>query len=170
VHAPFSRGGVGGGEGGGLFGFVRQCGVWRTGSPRGRAGVRDAAPYLHGFIDAELVWAGLSGGSYASWGSAKVAMRRGPYYGLTVAPQLFDPWRFQGSRTLRLLAEELANRAPVLIVHGDADEALSVPLSHDAGRTDRCGVRWRRIISPDSARDLLSGDLAGGVGVQRGFA
>ena len=88
------------------------------------AGVRAAAPQLDAFIDAELARAGLDEARLALIGFSQgtimalhVALRRTApcagvigYSGALVGPEL--------------LAEEIASRPPVLLVHGDADEVM----------------------------------------------
>jgi phospholipase/carboxylesterase len=123
VHAPFLHD----------SGFGRQ---WWSVADRTlavmEAGARAAATYLHGFIDAELMRLDLPGEAYAMMGFSQGAMislftgLRRPaaprailaFSGALIAPERLPP--------------ELANHAPVLIVHGEADETVPVSRSHDA--------------------------------------
>jgi phospholipase/carboxylesterase len=96
------------------------------------AGVRRAAGFLDAFIDAELARLGLPAEAYALMGFSQGAMTvlftglRRPaaprailaFCGALVAPES--------------LTAELANRAPVLLVHGEADDVVPVHRSRDA--------------------------------------
>jgi phospholipase/carboxylesterase len=123
VHAPFQHD----------SGFGRQ---WWSVADRTpavmEAGGRVAAEYLHGFIDAELARLALPAEAYAIMGFSQGAMIS-LFTGLrrTTAPR--GILAFSGALIApETLAEELANRAPVLLVHGEADEAVPVSRSHDA--------------------------------------
>jgi phospholipase/carboxylesterase len=123
VHAPFQHD----------SGFGRQ---WWSVADRSplvtAAGVRTAAPYLHGFIDAELHRLELPGEAYAIMGFSQGAMMS-LFTGLrcAVAPRAI--LAFSGALIAsETLGTELANRSPVLLVHGEADEAVPVSRSHDA--------------------------------------
>jgi phospholipase/carboxylesterase len=123
VHAPFSHD----------SGFGRQWwSVADRSAPVVEAGVRTAAPYLHGFIDAELARLGLPPEAYAIMGFSQGAMMA-LFTGLRrkLAPRAV--LAFSGALVAPdALAGELANHAPVLIIHGEADEAVPVSRSHDA--------------------------------------
>jgi phospholipase/carboxylesterase len=123
VHAPFQHD----------SGFGRQ---WWSVADRSpdvmEAGARTAAAYLHGFIDAELTRLGLSREAYAMMGFSQGAMislftgLRRPF-----APRAI--LAFSGALIApKKLAAELANHAPVLIVHGEADETVPASRSHEA--------------------------------------
>jgi len=123
VHAPFRHD----------SGFGRQWWSVADRSPAVmEAGVGAAAAYLQGFIDAELARLGLPAEAYAIMGFSQGAMislfcglRRpaAPRAILAFSGALIAPDR---------LAGELANRAPVLLVHGEADEVVPVVRSHEA--------------------------------------
>jgi phospholipase/carboxylesterase len=123
VHAPFSHD----------SGFGRQWwSVADRSPPVVEAGVRTAAPYLHGFLDAELNRLGLPGDAYAIMGFSQGAMMA-LFAGLRrpVAPRAI--LAFSGALIApESLATELSGRPPVLLVHGDADEVVPVSRSHDA--------------------------------------
>jgi phospholipase/carboxylesterase len=96
------------------------------------AGVRTAATYLHGFIDAELARLELPADGYAIMGFSQGAMislftglrhATGPRAILAFSGALIAPETLQA---------ELVSRPPVLLVHGEADEAVPVSRSHDA--------------------------------------
>jgi phospholipase/carboxylesterase len=163
VHAPFSHD----------SGFGRQW--WSVGdrSPLvAETGVRTAAPYLHGFIDAELARLELPVSAYAIMGFSQGAMMslftglRHPtapgailaYSGALIAP---------GS-----LAAELTNRAPVLLVHGESDEAVPVSRSHDAeAALKAAGVPVDAHYIPRLGHGLDDIGIAlGALALQRGFS
>lgn len=123
VHAPFPHD----------SGFGRQWwSVADRSPPKIEAGARAAATYLHGFIDAELSRLELPGDAYAIMGFSQGAMIS-LFTGLrrAVAPRAI--LAFSGALVApQSLAADLANRAPVLLVHGEADEAVPVARSHEA--------------------------------------
>jgi phospholipase/carboxylesterase len=123
VHAPFHHD----------SGFGRQWWSVADRSPAViEAGVRTASTYLHGFIDTELERLGLPGEAYAMMGFSQGAMVS-LFTGLRrpVAPRAI--LAFSGALIApECLSAELANKAPVLIVHGEADETVPVSRSHDA--------------------------------------
>ena len=96
------------------------------------AGVRRAAGFLDAFIDAELVRLGLPAEAYALMGFSQGAMTV-LFTGLrrAVAPRAI--LAFSGALVApERLAAELANRAPVLLVHGEADDVVPAQRSRDA--------------------------------------
>jgi phospholipase/carboxylesterase len=126
VHAPFPHD----------SGFGRQWWSVADRSPAVmEAGVRTAAPYLHGFIDAELARLGLPNDAYAIMGFSQGAMMS-LFAGLR-RPQGHTAPRailaFSGALiTPETLPAELTSRPPVLLVHGEADEVVPVSRSRDA--------------------------------------
>jgi phospholipase/carboxylesterase len=96
------------------------------------AGVRRAARFLDAFIDAELVRLGLPAEAYALMGFSQGAMTV-LFTGLrrSAAPRAI--LAFSGALVApESLTAELANRAPVLLVHGEADDVVPVHRSRDA--------------------------------------
>jgi len=96
------------------------------------AGVRRAAGFLDAFIDEELARLGLPAEAYALMGFSQGAMtvlftglrrRAAPRAILAFSGALVAP---------ESLTAELANRAPVLLVHGEADDVVPVHRSRDA--------------------------------------
>lgn len=95
-------------------------------------GARNARRFLDAFLDAELARLGLPADAYALMGFSQGAMTalftglRRPvpprvilaYSGALIAPDT--------------LAGEMANQAPVLLVHGEADPSVPASRSHDA--------------------------------------
>lgn len=123
VHAPFQHD----------SGFGRQWWSVADRSPSAmQAGARTAATYLHGFIDAELTRLGLPASDYAIMGFSQGAMIS-LFTGLRRAISPRAILAFSGALIApETLQSELANRAPVLLVHGEADEAVPVSRSRDA--------------------------------------
>jgi phospholipase/carboxylesterase len=123
VHAPFHHD----------SGFGRQWwSVADRSPPVIEAGVRAAATYLHGFIDAELARLELPPDAYAIMGFSQGAMIS-LFTGLRhpTAPRAI--LAFSGALIAsETLQAELTNRPPVLLVHGESDEAVPVSRSHDA--------------------------------------
>jgi phospholipase/carboxylesterase len=114
-------------------GFGRQWwSVADRSPPIVEAGVRRAATFLDPFLDAELMRLGLPDDAYALMGFSQGAMtvlftglRRtaGPRAILAFSGALIAP---------ETLGKELANRAPVLLVHGEADDVVPAQRSRDA--------------------------------------
>jgi phospholipase/carboxylesterase len=121
VHAPFPHD----------SGFGRQWWGVADRSPASmEAGVRTAAPYLHGFLDAELARLELS--DYAIMGFSQGAMIS-LFTGLRHASAPRAILAFSGALVApESLPKELSNHAPVLLVHGEADEVVPVARSVDA--------------------------------------
>ena len=123
VHAPFPHD----------SGFGRQWwSVADRSPPVTEAGVRSAAPFLHGFLDAELARLELPRDAYAIMGFSQGAMIS-LFTGLRRATAPRAILAFSGA----LIAPEslpnvMANRAAVLLVHGQADDVVPVSCSHDA--------------------------------------
>jgi phospholipase/carboxylesterase len=163
VHAPFQHD----------SGFGRQWwSVADRSPPVVEAGVRTAAPYLHGFIDAELVRLGLPAEAYAIMGFSQGAMMA-LFAGLRreAAPRAI--LAFSGALVApQALAGELANRAPVLLVHGEADEAVPVSRSHDAeAALIEAGVPVEAHYIPRLGHGIDdTGISLGALALQRGFA
>ncbi len=123
VHAPFQHD----------SGFGRQWwSVADRSPPVMEAGVRLAATYLHGFLDAELARLDLPPDAYAIMGFSQGAMIA-LFTGLLrpVAPRAI--LAFSGALIApETLQAERIGRPPVLLVHGEADEAVPVSRSHEA--------------------------------------
>ncbi len=163
VHAPFPHD----------SGFGRQWwSVADRSPPIMEAGARLAATYLNGFIDAELQRLDLAVEAYAIMGFSQGAMislftglrRLVPprailaYSGALLAPET--------------LPEELANKAPVLLVHGEADEAVPVSRSHDAeAALLAAGVPVEAHYIPRLGHGLDDTGLSlGALALQKGFS
>jgi phospholipase/carboxylesterase len=163
VHAPFGHD----------SGFGRQWWSVADRSPAvTEAGVRTAAPYLHGFIDAELARLELPAEAYAIMGFSQGAMIS-LFTGLrrAVAPRAI--LAFSGALVApEALGAELANHAPVLLVHGEADEAVPVSRSHDAETALLAlGVPTEAHYIPRLGHGIDdTGISVGSLALQRGFS
>ena len=136
------------------------------------AGVRAAAPYLQGFIDAELVRLGLPPEAYAIMGFSQGAMMA-LFAGLRrpAAPRAI--LAFSGALVAPgSLAKELANRAPVLLIHGEADEVVPVSRSRDAeAALIAAGVPVDAHYSPGLGHGIDDTGIShGALALQRGFS
>jgi phospholipase/carboxylesterase len=123
VHAPFPHD----------SGFGRQWwSVADRSPPVVEAGARTAAAYLDGFLDAELTRLDLPPDAYAIMGFSQGAMMA-LFVGLRRPVASRAILAFSGALVAPgSLPAELGNHAPVLLVHGEADEAVPVSRSHDA--------------------------------------
>ncbi len=100
--------------------------------PKMEQGVRAAAALLDPFIDAELARLGLPPTAYALLGFSQGAMTV-LFTGLRRAAAPRAVLAYSGALLApETLGAELANRAPVLLVHGEADDVVSVARSRDA--------------------------------------
>jgi phospholipase/carboxylesterase len=114
-------------------GFGRQW--WPVGDRRPEVmanGARRAAGFLNAFLDAELARLGLPETAYALMGFSQGAMTV-LFTGLRrpVAPRAI--LAFSGALIApESLAEERKNKAPVLLVHGEADGQVPVQRSREA--------------------------------------
>jgi phospholipase/carboxylesterase len=163
VHAPFQHD----------SGFGRQWWSVADRSPAAtEAGARIAATYLLGFITAELERLELPGDAYAIMGFSQGAMIS-LFTGLRrpVAPRAI--LAFSGALIApETLDAELANRTPVLLVHGEADEAVPVSRSHDAERALlAAGVPVDAYYIPRLGHGIDdTGISLGALALQRGFS
>jgi phospholipase/carboxylesterase len=163
VHAPCSHD----------SGFGRQWWSVADRSPAVmEAGVRAAAAYLHGFIDTELARLAMPGNAWAIMGFSQGAMMS-LFTGLrhAVAPRAI--LAFSGALIApQTLEAELANRAPVLLVHGEADEAVPVTRSQEAeAALAAAGVPVEAHYIPGLGHGIDdTGISLGGLVLQRGFA
>jgi phospholipase/carboxylesterase len=163
VHAPFQHD----------SGFGRQWwSVADRSPPVMEAGARTAASYLHGFIDAELNRLELPGDAYAIMGFSQGAMIA-LFTGLRrpVAPRAI--LAFSGALIApETLPAELANRAPVLLVHGQADDVVPASRSHEAESVlTASGVTVEAHYIPRLGHGIDdSGISAGALALQRGFS
>jgi phospholipase/carboxylesterase len=136
------------------------------------AGVRGAAEYLDRFIDAELAGLGLAANSYALMGFSQGAMTA-LFTGLRRASAPRAILAFSGALVApEKLATELANRAPVLLVHGEADDVVPVQRSRDAETALRAAnVPVEAVYVPRLGHGIDDTGLAmGALALQRAFA
>jgi phospholipase/carboxylesterase len=136
------------------------------------AGVRTAAPFLHEFIDAELLRLGLPANAYALMGFSQGAVMSlftglrhpiGPAAILAFSGALVAPDK---------LESELASRPPVLLVHGEADDVVPVDRSRAAETALRAaGVPVEAHYVPRLGHGIDdTGISLGALALQRGFA
>jgi phospholipase/carboxylesterase len=127
------------------------------------SGVRLAAPALDGFIDRELDRLGLPGDAYALVGFSQGAMIA-LFVGLRrpIAPRAI--LAYSGALLAPdALAAERRNNAPVLIVHGEADDVVPSAFSRHAERTLRAaGVPIESVYSPGIGHGIDEAGIAAG--------
>jgi phospholipase/carboxylesterase len=127
------------------------------------AGVRAAAPALDAFLDRELARLGLPPEAYALVGFSQGAMTA-LFVGLrrTVPPRAI--LAFSGALLApAALASERRNAAPVLLVHGEADDVVPSFRSRDAERALRAaGVPVTSRFSPGLGHGIDEEGIAAG--------
>jgi phospholipase/carboxylesterase len=136
------------------------------------AGVRRAAGFLDAFLDAELTRLALPPDAYALMGFSQGAMTV-LFTGLRrrLAPRAI--LAFSGALVAPdSLAADLANRAPVLLVHGEADDVLPAQRSRDAEQALRAAnVPVEAVYVPGLGHGIDDTGLAmGALALQKGFA
>ena len=163
VHAPFQHD----------SGFGRQWwSVADRSPPVMEAGARAAAEYLHGFIDAELARLALPADAYSIVGFSQGAMIC-LFTGLRCAAAPRAILGFSGALIApEKLRDEIVNHAPVLLVHGEADEAVPVSRSHDAeAALVAAGVPVEAHYIPRLGHGIDETGIAlGSLALQRGFS
>jgi len=154
-------------------GFGRQW--WNVGDrspPVVEAGVRRAAGFLHAFLDAELPRLGLPAEAFALMGFSQGAMTA-LFTGLRRQPAPRAILAFSGALIApEKLATELANRAPVLLVHGEADDVVPVQRTRDAEAALRAAeVPVEAVYIPRLGHGIDDTGLAmGALTLQRAFS
>jgi phospholipase/carboxylesterase len=136
------------------------------------AGVRRAAGFLDAFIDAELARLGLPAEAYALMGFSQGAMTV-LFTGLRRAAAPRAILAFSGALIApETLTAELANRAPVLLVHGEADDVVPAFRSRDAETALRAAeVPVEAVYVPRLGHGIDDTGLAmGALTLQRSFA
>jgi phospholipase/carboxylesterase len=136
------------------------------------AGVRRAAGFLDAFLDAELTRLALPPDAYALMGFSQGAMTV-LFTGLRrrLAPRAI--LAFSGALVAPdSLAADLANRAPVLLVHGEADDVVPAQRSRDAEQALRAAnVPVEAVYVPGLGHGIDDTGLAmGALALQKGFA
>jgi phospholipase/carboxylesterase len=154
-------------------GFGRQWwSVADRSPPVVEAGVRHAAGFLERFIDAELQRLGLPADGYALMGFSQGAMTV-LFTGLRRASAPRAILAFSGALIApESLATELANHAPVLLVHGEADDVVPAQRSRDAEAALRAvNVPVEAAYVPRLGHGIDDTGLAmGALTLQRAFA
>jgi phospholipase/carboxylesterase len=136
------------------------------------AGVRAAAPYLHGFIDAELARLGLPEAAYTIMGFSQGAMMS-LFAGLRRATPPRAILAFSGALIApQTLAGEMTAASPVLLVHGEADDVVPANRSREAETALRAaGVSVDAHFIPGLGHGIdETGISLGALALQRGFA
>jgi phospholipase/carboxylesterase len=154
-------------------GFGRQW--WAVGDRRPQVmveGARRAAGLLNAFVDAELERLGLAGDAVALMGFSQGAMTV-LFAGLRrpIAPRAI--LAFSGALIApEMLAGELQNKAPVLIVHGEADGQVPVHRSREAeAALTAAGVPVESLYVPNLGHGIDDSGIAMGAhALQRAFA
>jgi phospholipase/carboxylesterase len=139
---------------------------------RMEAGIRRAAPFLDQFIDTELARLSLPATAYALMGFSQGAMMV-LFAGLRRAAAPRAILAFSGALIApQALASEMTNKAPVLLVHGEADEVVPVTRSRDAAVALRAaGIAVEETYSGRLGHGIDDAGLtAGGLFLQRAFA
>jgi phospholipase/carboxylesterase len=136
------------------------------------AGARRAADLLNAFVDAELVRLGLAADACALMGFSQGAMTV-LFAGLRrpVAPRAI--LAFSGALIApETLAAELQNKAPVLLVHGEADGQVPVHRSREAeAALTAAGVPVESLYVPRLGHGIDDSGIAmGALALQRAFA
>ena len=136
------------------------------------AGARCAAGFLGPFIDAELARHNLPADAYALMGFSQGAMIV-LFAGLRHVPPPRAILAFSGALIApETLPAELTGRPPVLLVHGEADEAVPVSRSHDAEAALRAaGVPVEATYIPRLGHGIDdTGISMGALALQRAFS
>ena len=136
------------------------------------AGARRAAPFLDRFIDDEISRLGLPPNAYALAGFSQGAMMV-LFAGLrrAIAPRAI--LAYSGALIAPAsLGAELANRAPVLLVHGEVDETVLAARSREAEATlTAAGVPVESTFIPGLGHGIdEAGVSTGALFLQRAFA
>lgn len=151
-------------------GFGRQWwSVADRSPPVVEAGVRRAATFLNAFLDAEVARLGVP---YALMGFSQGAMTA-LFTGLRRADAPRAILAFSGALIApEALATELANHAPVLLVHGEADDVVPAQRSRDAEAALRAaGVPVEAVFVPRLGHGIDDTGIAmGALTLQRAFA
>ena len=143
-------------------------------------GVRRAAGFLDGFIDAELARLGLAPDVYALMGFSQGAMtalftglRRAvpPRVILAYSGALIAPERLAADREAMTQAGA-AKSVPVLLVHGEDDEVVPVSRSHDAeAALLAAGIPTEALYCPRLGHGIDEAGLSmGGLFLQQAFS
>ena len=135
-------------------------------------GARRAAKFLNAFLDAELARLNLPPDAYALMGFSQGAMTV-LFTGLRrpVAPRVI--LAFSGALIApETLAAEQKNKAPVLLVHGEADGQVPVQRSRDAETVLKAaGVPVETLYVPTLGHGIDDSGIAiGGQALHRAFS
>ena len=133
------------------------------------AGARRAATALDGFIDATLAKHNLPPTAYALAGFSQGAMMV-LFTGLRRAAAPRAILAYSGALVdAAMLAAEAKNHAPVLLVHGEADNVVPAFLSRQAETALRAaGIPVHSLFAPGLGHSMDDAGLAAGIGFLRG--
>jgi len=135
-------------------------------------GVQRAAALLGPFVDAELERLGLPPTAYALMGFSQGAMTV-LFTGLRRATPPLAILAYSGALLApETLAGEMTNRAPVLLVHGEADDVVPVTRSREAERALRAaGVPVEASYTPRLGHGIDDAGISlGALFLQRAIA
>jgi phospholipase/carboxylesterase len=129
------------------------------------AGVRDAAPFLDAFIDAEMARHGLDDDRVALLGFSQGTMMA-LHCGLRRARSLAGIAGYSGLLAgPEALAAEIASRPPVLLVHGEADELVPfAAMAAARAALEAAGVRVHAQPRPGLGHSIDQRGLGMGIG------
>ncbi len=134
------------------------------------AGAAAAQPLLDAFIDAELTRLGLPPSAYAMVGFSQGAMMA-LYAGLRRPTAPVAILAYSGALIAPDQLAERANSAPVLLVHGEADDVVPASRSRDAAAALlAAGVPVQAVFTPRLGHGIdAAGLAAGAAALRRGF-
>jgi phospholipase/carboxylesterase len=134
------------------------------------AGAARARPLLDAFIDAELARLGLPAEAYALMGFSQGAMMV-LYAGLYRAAAPRAILAYSGALVAPERLAQRTNDAPVLLVHGDADEVVPAFRSRDAAvALQAAGVPIEMVVRRGLSHAIdPAGRDAGAIALARGF-
>ena len=126
------------------------------------AGAAAARPLLDSFIDAELARLGLPADAYALMGFSQGAMMV-LYAGLRRATAPRAILAYSGALIAPEALAQRTNSAPVLLVHGDADDVVPAFRSRDAEQSLRAaGVPVQALFIPGLGHGIDPAGLGAG--------
>ena len=134
------------------------------------AGAAAARPLLDMFIDGELARLSLPAGAYALMGFSQGAMMV-LYDGLRRPTAPVAILAYSGALIAPDKLAERANAAPVLLVHGEADDVVPASRSRDAEKAlQAAGVPVQSVFTPGLGHGIDAAGIAAGLAMlRRGF-
>ena len=134
------------------------------------AGAAAARPDLDAFIDAELARLGLPPGAYALMGFSQGAMMV-LYAGLRRTTPPVAILAYSGALVAQDQLGSITNHAPVLLVHGEADDVVPATRSRNAAAAlQMAGVPVDTLFTPGLGHGIdAAGLAAGAAALRKGF-